>query len=141
MKKTMMLALLLLLAALCLMSCGKEEPAVQKNADPQQVELKAENLWPANDYTKGLPMPAAAVVQSMTLEEESLCVIYTADGSGKMVAGYEKALRSLGFTDPEGLSNRYMTGEVNLTDGSRVVSISREDGMMVIAVRMITENK
>lgn len=141
MKKTMMLALLLLLATLCLAGCGKDEPAVQQNAAPENVELKAENLWPVNDYTKGLPMPASAVVQSMTLEEESLCVIYTVDGSGKMVAGYEKALRSLGFTDPEGLNNRYMTGEVNLTDGGRVISLSREDGNMVITVRMIAENK
>lgn len=139
MKKIVALTLALLLAALCLTGCSKDEPDAQPTAKPQNVELNTETKWPSNAYTEGLPIPISLVAGSMEIVEESTCVIYVAEGSGKMVAAYEKSLQGLGFTVPENLPGRYLTGDVNMTDGQRVVSLSREDGMMVITVRMIVE--
>lgn len=139
MKKIVALALALLLAALCLTGCSKDEPDAQPTAKPQDVELSSSAQWPSNEYTKGLPLPISAVAGHMEIVEESACAIYVTEGSGKMVATYGNALQSLGFTAAENLPGRYLTGDVNLTDGQRVVSLSQEDGMMVITVRMIVE--
>lgn len=124
--------ILLIMFALSLTACsaqGQTPAGVGTAGDAEDVTLLDAGIWPANEYTEGLPVPAGTISWAMLDRAHQNCGISITDISETEFSSYLALLKQAGFSPVEEVTEEiegqnYVSIGTLLTDGERGLSIS-----------------
>ena len=130
MKKALSIFCILLI--LSLMACsgqGNHLTDAGNTSNPENITMLDEGVWPANDYTQGLPVPSGTVVWAMLNNQRGNCSVNITDMSETDYNDYLDILKQDGFSVveevPEEIKGQdYISVGTLLSDGERWLSIS-----------------
>lgn len=126
--------ILALLAMIILSACSSQDmPPVatgaNENAQPENITMLDEGVWPTNTYTDGLPIPAGTVSWAALDTEHENCSINLVDISETNYNDYMELLKQEGFSVIENISEEikgqdYISVGTLLSNGEKGLSIS-----------------
>ena len=89
---------ILTLIMLCLLTaCSTQESPKSPGIDPDSFDVLDAGVWPENEYTKELPIPAGTVNNAYVDTKNDYCVIMIDDMSQMQFDEYIVSLESEGY--------------------------------------------
>ena len=97
------------------------------------------DVWPENDYTRGLPVPPGTVAWAMLDTRRGNCSVSVADITEDGFQDYMAQLRQVGFSPDAGTAEAvrgqdYVSIGTLLSDGERALSVSYASGTLTIYI-------
>lgn len=133
----MVIALVLSLAMCTNPATGNvENPS---NTQPESITVLEEDVWPVNQYTDGLPVPAGAVGWVTLDAEHDTCSISMTDINERECEEYLELLKQEGFslvaeTSETVQGQDYVSIGTILSDGEKGLSISYIPGNLTLYI-------
>ena len=130
MKKIAFIILIILILSLAACSSQDNHLADAGNtSNTENITMLDEGVWPANDYTQGLPEPSGTVVWAMLDNQHENCSINITGMSETDYSDYLDVLKQTGFSVveevPEEIRGQdYVSIGTLMSDGERWLSIS-----------------
>lgn len=129
MKKVTSIILIVLILSLAACANQKNNLTDAGNAQSENITMPDEGVWPANDYTRGLPEPSGTVVWARLDNKYENCSINMTDMSEADYNNYLDLLKQDGFSVveevPEEIKGQnYVSIGTLMSDGERCLSIS-----------------
>ena len=99
------------------------------NTQSESITMLDEGVWPANEYTEGLPVPSGTIAWAMLDTEHENCCISIVDIAESDYNDYMKLLEQEGFSVIEDVSEEikgqdYVSIGTLLSNGEKGLSIS-----------------
>lgn len=140
--------LILILIFIMISACSKQENAndTEGFGDGESVQVSTmiyDDVWPENEYTADLPVPAGTISWVMLDDEKGYCGINLVDVEDSQYQAYMEQLKQAGFSMTIEVSEE-ITGEgyvsigTLLSDGSRGLSISYIPGNLGIYISFVS---
>lgn len=126
-----------MLLALTLTACAGRSTAAKGGV--QSVVMT--DVWPANDYTEGLPVPPGTVTWTLLDAARGICGVSLTDVSESGCRDYMAALKQAGFFAVAAVSearkgqNDVSAGAL-LSNGEKELSVSYIPGQITISISM-----
>ena len=103
------ISVLAIMLTISLTACSNQDissaPADNgSNTPSNSVSILEEGVWPANEYTEGLPIPPGTVTWATLDAEHENCSVYLTDISETDYNEYIEALKQGGFSIAEDVS-------------------------------------
>lgn len=103
------------------------------------VTLLEEDVWPANEYTEGLPVPPGTVIWATCDTEHENCSVSITGFSESDYKEYIEALKQGGFSEVENVSEEiegedYVSVGTLLSNGEKWISISYTPDNFIIYI-------
>ena len=126
-------SIIAILLMLFLVACSNQNtPSTtddSSNTKPESITMLDEGVWPANEYTEGLPVPSGTVAWAMLDTEHKNCGISSVDIAESDYNDYMKLLEQEGFSVIEDVSEEikgqdYVSIGTLLSNGEKGLSIS-----------------
>ncbi len=126
-------SIIAILLMLFLVACSNQNtPSTtddSSNTKPESITMLDEGVWPANEYTEGLPVPSGTVAWAMLDTEHKNCGISIVDIAESDYNDYMKLLEQEGFSVIEDVSEEikgqdYVSIGTLLSNGEKGLSIS-----------------
>lgn len=124
-------AIILIVLILSLAACADQKNTLTDagNAQSENITMPDEGVWPANDYTQGLPEPSGTVMWAKLDNRHENCSINMTDMSEADYNNYLDLLKQNGFSVaqevPEEIKGQnYVSIGTLMSDGERWLSIS-----------------
>lgn len=131
MKKFVSIIAILLMLSLAACSNKDTPPDTNdpSNTQSESITMLDEGVWPANEYTEGLPVPSGTIAWAMLDTEHENCCISIVDIAESDYNDYMKLLEQEGFSVIEDVSEEikgqdYVSIGTLLTNGEKGLSIS-----------------
>lgn len=132
MKKTASIILIVLILSLA--ACSNQDDSLAdagntRNTQSESITMLDAGVWPANEYTDGLPEPSGTVAWAMLDDQHKNCSINIADMRETDFHDYLDLLKQDGFSMAEEASEKlkgqdYVSIGTLMSDGERWLSIS-----------------
>lgn len=128
MKKVISIILIVLILSLA--ACANQKNNLDAgNVQSENITMPDEGVWPANDYTRGLPEPSGTVVWAKLDNQHENCSINMTDMSEADYNNYLDLLKQDGFSVveevPEEIKGQdYVSIGTLMSDGEKWLSIS-----------------
>ena len=125
---------ILTLIMLCLLTaCSTQESPKSTGIDPEAFAVLDAGVWPENEYTGELPVPAGTVNNAYVDTKNDYCVIMIDDMSETEFDEYIASLESAGYTEIEYVAEEikgedYTSIGTLYSNGTTSTSISFADG-------------
>ena len=126
-------SIIAILLMLSLAACSNKDTPTDTN-DPSNTQSESitmldEGVWPANEYTEGLPVPSGTIAWAMLDTEHENCCISIVDIAESDYNDYMKLLEQEGFSVIEDVSEEikgqdYVSIGTLLSNGEKGLSIS-----------------
>lgn len=126
-----------LLSALLLSGCFKtDEPQNAKISSAISLEA---GIWPENEYTQGIPVPAGTVTEASIDSEHGMCTIWLNEIDETDFKNYIRQLADAGFKTLQATSEKvkgegYISTNMLLTNGSTGLSVTHSPTLMGITI-------
>lgn len=127
-------SILLTVLILSLTACSRPDNRLadaEERDDAQSAAITTldEGVWPANDYTAGLPEPSGTVAWATLDSRHGYCSVSMADMSETDFHGYLDRLKQAGFSVVKEVSEEikgqgYVSVGTLMSDGEKWLSIS-----------------
>ena len=127
-------SIILIVLILSLTACSHQDNTLAdsgntSNTQSENITMLNEGVWPANDFTEGLPEPSGTVVWAMLDNQHENCSINITDMSETDYNDYLDFLKQDGFSMVEEVSEEikgqdYVSTGTLMSDGERWLSIS-----------------
>ena len=131
MKKFVSIIAILLMLSLAACSNKDTPPDTNdpSNTQSESITMLDEGVWPANEYTEGLPVPSGTIAWAMLDTEHENCCISIVDIAESDYNDYMKLLEQEGFSMIEDVSEEikgqdYVSIGTLLSNGEKGLSIS-----------------
>ena len=131
MKKFVSIIAILLMLSLAACSNKDTPPDTNdpSNTQSESITMLDEGVWPANEYTEGLPVPSGTIAWAMLDTEHENCSISIVDIAESDYNDYMKLLEQEGFSVIEDVSEEikgqdYVSIGTLLSNGEKGLSIS-----------------
>ena len=131
MKKFVSIIAILLMLSLAACSNKDTPPDTNdpSNTQSESITMLDEGVWPANEYTEGLPVPSGTIAWAMLDTEHENCCISIVDIVESDYNDYMKLLEQEGFSVIEDVSEEikgqdYVSIGTLLSNGEKGLSIS-----------------
>ena len=131
MKKFVSIIAILLMLSLAACSNKDTPPDTNdpSNTQSESITMLDEGVWPANEYTEGLPVPSGTIAWAMLYTEHENCCISIVDIAESDYNDYMKLLEQEGFSVIEDVSEEikgqdYVSIGTLLSNGEKGLSIS-----------------
>ena len=131
MKKFVSIIAILLMLSLAACSNKDTPPDTNdpSNTQSESITMLDEGVWPANEYTEGLPVPSGTIAWAMLDTEHENCCISIVDIAESDYNDYMKLLEQEGFSVIEDVSEElkgqdYVSIGTLLSNGEKGLSIS-----------------
>ena len=131
MKKFVSIIAILLMLSLAACSNKDTPPDTNdpSNTQSESITMLDEGVWPANEYTEGLPVPSGTIAWAMLDTEHENCCISIVDIAESDYHDYMKLLEQEGFSVIEDVSEEikgqdYVSIGTLLSNGEKGLSIS-----------------
>ena len=143
-KSASVLALILLLTMTACSNQGTQSDvsSLGSNAKSESPTLIYDGIWPENEYTDGLPIPAGTVEWVMLDSAKGYCAINIEEISETDYNAYMELLKEAGFSVTNEVSEEvegqdYVSIGTIMSDGERGLSISFIPGNLGIRISYI----
>ena len=131
MKKFVSIIAILLMLSLAACSNKDTPPDTNdpSNTQSESITMLDEGVWPANEYTEGLPVPSGTIAWAMLDTEHENCCISIVDIAESDYNDYMKLLEQEGFSVIEDVSEEikgqdYVSIGTLLSNGEKGLIIS-----------------
>ena len=141
-------SIIAVLLILSLVACSNQDtPPTTDNSSNTQSEnitMLDEGVWPANEYTEGLPVPSGTIAWAMLDTEHENCCISIVDIAESDYNDYMKLLEQEGFSVIEDVSEEikgqdYVSIGTLLSNGEKGLGISYIPDNLTIYISFIKE--
>lgn len=127
------IAILTLLMLCLLTACGTQESPQSTGIAPDSFDVLDAGVWPENEYTEELPVPAGTVNNAYVDTKNDYCVIMIDDMSETEFDEYIASLESEGYSEIEYVAEEikgedYVSIGTLYSNGTTSTSISFFDG-------------
>ena len=132
MKKTASIILIVLILSLA--ACSNQDDSLAdagntSNTQSESITMLDAGVWPANDFTEGLPVPSGTVAWAMLDNQHDNCSISITDMRETEYTDYLDLLKQTGFSMVTDASEElkgqdYVSIGTLMSDGERWLSIS-----------------
>ena len=146
MKKFVSIIAILLMLSLAACSNKDTPPDTNdpSNTQSESITMLDEGVWPANEYTEGLPVPSGTIAWAMLDTEHENCCISIVDIAESDYNDYMKLLEQEGFSVIEDVSEEikgqdYVSIGTLLSNGEKGLGISYIPDNLTIYISFIKE--
>lgn len=140
--------ILILIFYIMISACSKQENAndTEGFGDGESVQVPTmiyDDVWPKNEYTADLPVPAGTISWVMLDDEKGYCGINLVDVEDSQYQAYMEQLKQAGFSITNEVSEEingegYVSIGTLLSDESRGLSISYIPGNLGIYISFVS---